>query len=650
MLNNRWTRNGFVYLIIGVAVLAVMFIVFSAPSSSPQYSYSQLLSDVQGDVLAGARPKLYVTGDNTLQYTNSANVTRSAAIGPETNIIDDLRAANIGFSQVEVEYAEPSRLGGILGGLFSFLPIIFIVGLLFFMMRQAQGSNNQALSFGRTKARVISGQRPTVTFKDVQGIDEAKQELTEIVEFLKYPEKFTKIGARIPAGILLVGPPGTGKTYLAKAVAGEAGVPFFALSGSEFVEMFVGVGASRVRDLFQKARQSAPCLIFVDEIDAVGRQRGAGLGGSHDEREQTLNQILVEMDGFESDTKVIVIAATNRPDILDPALLRPGRFDRQVILDRPDIRGREAILRVHSKGKPIAAGVDMLVVAKETAGFTGADLENLLNEAAILAARENKTEISMVELEEAIDRVVAGPERKGRVITEREKEITAYHEVGHAIVGHYMGEMDPVHKISIIPRGRMGGYTRFLPPTDRSMMSKSQFDDQIATMMGGRAAELAVYEEFTTGASNDLERATDVARQMVTRYGMSRHLGPRTFGRKDELVFLGRDIHESRNYSEAVAQQIDDEVTQIVTQAHDRATTVVKAHMPQLEKIARFLLIAESIEVATFEALLAGEDVPLPVYADPAPPEPPATADGAAEKPSVGLTPAPRLKRDPASA
>ncbi len=650
MLNNRWTRNGFVYLVIAVAVLAVLFIVFSAPSSSPQYSYSQLLSDVQGDVLAGARPKLYVSGDNTLQYTNSGNVTRSAAIGAETDIIADLRAANIGFSQVEVEYAEPSRLGGILGGLLSFLPIIFIVGLLFFMMRQAQGSNNQALSFGRTKARVISGQRPTVTFKDVQGVDEAKQELTEVVEFLKYPEKFTKIGARIPAGILLVGPPGTGKTYLAKAVAGEAGVPFFSLSGSEFVEMFVGVGASRVRDLFAKARQSAPCMIFVDEIDAVGRQRGAGLGGSHDEREQTLNQILVEMDGFESDTKVIVVAATNRPDILDPALLRPGRFDRQVILDRPDIRGREAILRVHSKGKPIAAGVDLLVVAKETSGFTGADLANLLNEAAILAARENKTEISMVEMEEAIDRVVAGPERKSRVITQREKEITAYHEVGHAIVGHYMGEMDPVHKISIIARGRMGGYTRFLPPTDRSMMSKSQFDDQIATMMGGRAAELAIYQEFTTGASNDLERATDVARQMVTRYGMSRQLGPRTFGRKDELIFLGRDIQETRNYSEAVAQQIDDEVTQIVTQAHDRATAVIKVHMGQLEKISRFLLTAESIELSTFEALLAGEDVPLPVLVNPAPEEPPATEDGAAQKPSVGLNPAPRLKRDPSSA
>ncbi|MDE2861879.1 MAG: ATP-dependent zinc metalloprotease FtsH, partial [Chloroflexota bacterium] len=501
------------------------------------------------------------------------------------------------------------------------------------------------------EARVISGQRPTVTFKDVQGVDEAKQELTEVVEFLKYPEKFTKIGARIPAGILLVGPPGTGKTYLAKAVAGEAGVPFFSLSGSEFVEMFVGVGASRVRDLFEKARQSAPCLIFVDEIDAVGRQRGAGLGGSHDEREQTLNQILVEMDGFETDTKVIVVAATNRPDILDPALLRPGRFDRRVILDRPDIRGREAILRVHAKGKPIAQDVDLLVLAKETSGFTGADLENLLNEAAILAARENKTEISMLELEEAIDRVVAGPERKSRVMSAREKEITAYHEVGHAIVGHYMGEMDPVHKISIIARGRMGGYTRFLPPTDRSMMSKTQFEDQIATMMGGRAAELIIYEEFTTGASNDLERATELARQMVTRYGMSRQLGPRTFGRKDELVFLGRDIQESRNYSEAVAQRIDDEVTQIVTQAHDRATTVLRGHMGELETISRFLIQAESIEVPTFEALLRGEDVPLP--APNRDTEPEAESDDtetAPSPPAENVPQTPRLKRDPSGA
>ena len=651
MLNNRWMRNGFVYLIIAVAVLAVLFIVFSPSGNTPHYSYSEMLADVQQDVLAGSRPQLYVTGSDTVQYTNSAGVTRSAAIGSETDVIADLRAANIALNQVEVEYAEPSRLGGILGGLFSILPIIFIVGLLFFMMRQAQGSNNQALSFGRTKARVISGQRPTVTFKDVQGVDEAKQELTEVVEFLKYPEKFTKIGARIPAGILLVGPPGTGKTYLAKAVAGEAGVPFFSLSGSEFVEMFVGVGASRVRDLFEKARQSAPCLIFVDEIDAVGRQRGAGLGGSHDEREQTLNQILVEMDGFETDTKVIVVAATNRPDILDPALLRPGRFDRRVILDRPDIRGREAILRVHAKGKPIAADVDLLVLAKETSGFTGADLENLLNEAAILAARENKTEISMLELEEAIDRVVAGPERKSRVITAREKEITAYHEVGHAIVGHYMGEMDPVHKISIIARGRMGGYTRFLPPTDRSMMSKTQFEDQIATMMGGRAAELIVYEEFTTGASNDLERATELARQMVTRYGMSRQLGPRTFGRKDELVFLGRDIQESRNYSEAIAQRIDDEVTQIVTQAHERATSVLRGHMGELEKISRFLIQAESIEVPTFEALLRGEDVPLPATNRDAEPETdPDDGETAATPPAENVPRAPRLKRDPSGA
>ena len=460
-----------------------------------------------------------------------------------------------------------------------------------------------------------------------------------MVEFLKYPEKFTKIGARIPGGVLLVGPPGTGKTYLAKAVAGEAGVPFFNLSGSEFVEMFVGVGASRVRDLFEKARQNSPCLIFVDEIDAVGRQRGAGLGGSHDEREQTLNQILVEMDGFETDTKVIVLAATNRPDILDPALLRPGRFDRQVILDRPDIKGREAILRVHARGKPLADGVDLLTLAKQTPGFTGADLENLLNEAAILAARENKTSVGMEQLEEAIDRVIAGPERKSRVISEREKRITAYHETGHGLVGHLMGEMDPVHKISIIARGRMGGYTRFLPPADRTMMSKSQFEDQLAAMMGGRASEMLVFNEFTTGASNDLVQATTLARQMVTQYGMSRKLGPRTFGNRQELIFLGRDIAETRDYSEAIAEQIDAEVSELVTRAHDRATEALRQNREALDRVADRLCEIESMNIETFKALVEGREPPAqqePKADEPAketqPPVPPKRA----------LTPRPR--------
>jgi len=427
-------------------------------------------------------------------------------------------------------------------------------------MRQAQGSNNQALSFGKSRARMFMGNKPSVTFNDVAGVEESKQELAEVVEFLKYPDKFAALGARIPKGVLLIGPPGTGKTLLSKAVAGEAGVPFFSISGSEFVEMFVGVGASRVRDLFDQAKRNSPCIIFIDEIDAVGRQRGAGLGGSHDEREQTLNQILVEMDGFDSNTNVIVIAATNRPDVLDPALLRPGRFDRQVILDRPDIRGRIAVLEVHAKGKPLEKDVSLEVLAKQTPGFSGADLENMVNEAAILAARRNRKTISMSEMEEAIMRVVAGPERKSRLITEKEKMITAYHEVGHALVARMLPNVDPVHKITIIPRGMAGGLTMVLPGEDRGLGTKSQFEDQIAWGLGGRAAEETIFGEISSGASNDIEKATGIARQMVTRYGMSKKLGPIAFGKQEEMVFLGRDAGEQRNYSDEVAYEIDKEV------------------------------------------------------------------------------------------
>jgi cell division protease FtsH len=643
-------RNGFVYLVVVVAVLAVLFMVFRQSPTAAPASYSNMLASVAADVENGAGPELIISG-NSVEYRRNKQTVERVAITTDTDVVRDLNVLGLNLTgeQVIIEYKQPGQFGSVLTILGSFLPILFIVGLLIFMMRQAQGSNNQAMSFGRSKARMIAGHRSTVTFKDVQGVDEAKQELAEVVEFLKYPEKFTKIGARIPSGVLLIGPPGTGKTYLAKAVAGEAGVPFFNLSGSEFVEMFVGVGASRVRDLFEKARQNAPCLIFVDEIDAVGRQRGAGLGGSHDEREQTLNQILVEMDGFESETNVIVLAATNRPDILDPALLRPGRFDRQVTLDRPDIRGREAILRVHAEGKPLESDVDLMVVAKETSGFTGADLENLLNEGAILAARANKRTISMEELEEAIDRVVAGPQRKGRVISEREKRVTAFHEIGHALVGHFMGEMDPVHKISIIARGKMGGYTRFLPPEDRSMMSQSQFEDQIATMMGGRSAELLVFDEVTTGASSDLERSTDIARQMVTRYGMSRKLGPRTFGKTDELVFLGRDIAETRNYSEAMAEQIDDEVTEIIMRAHDRATEVLRSHREHLDIISEYLLEHETMDVAALEALLRGEEPPEPSSEPPLPaPEPdePSPEQGSSEMPPAGR----RIAEEPGGA
>ena len=643
-------RNGFVYLVVVVAVLAVLFMVFRQDTRTVPASYSKMLADVAESVRNGVKPKLIISG-NTVEYHSSGLIVERVAIRNDTDLIRDLNALGLNLTgeDVVVEYKQPGQFGNVLTILGSFLPIIFIVGLLIFMMRQAQGSNNQAMSFGRSKARMISGQRTTVTFKDVQGVDEAKQELAEVVEFLKYPEKFTKIGARIPSGVLLVGPPGTGKTYLAKAVAGEAGVPFFNLSGSEFVEMFVGVGASRVRDLFEKARQNSPCLIFVDEIDAVGRQRGAGLGGSHDEREQTLNQILVEMDGFESETNVIVLAATNRPDILDPALLRPGRFDRQVTLDRPDIRGREAILRVHAEGKPMEDEVDLMVIAKETSGFTGADLENLLNEGAILAARANKRQIGMEELEEAIDRVVAGPQLKTRIISVKEKRITAFHESGHALAGHFMGEMDTVHKISIIARGKMGGYTRFLPPEDRSMMSQSQFEDQIATMMGGRAAELLVFDEVTTGASSDLERSTDIARQMVTRYGMSRKLGPRTFGKTDELIFLGRDIAETRNYSEAVAEQIDDEVTEIIMRAHERATEVLRSHREDLDRVSEYLLEHETMDIAALEVLLRGEQPPEPLSDPPLPaPEPdePSPRSGESDIPPAGR----RIAEEPGGA
>ncbi len=468
------------------------------------------------------------------------------------------------------------------------------------MMRQAQGSNNQALSFGKSRARLFSGNKPTVRFDDVAGVQEAKEELAEVVEFLKYPEKFASLGARIPRGVLLVGPPGTGKTLLSRAVAGEAGVPFFSISGSEFVEMFVGVGASRVRDLFDQAKRNAPCIVFVDEIDAVGRQRGAGLGGSHDEREQTLNQILVEMDGFDTNTNVIVIAATNRPDVLDPALLRPGRFDRQVVLDRPDIKGREAILKVHTKGKPIEREVSLHTLAKVTAGFSGADLENTVNEGAILAARRNHKLITRDDLEDAIDRVVAGPERKSRIITEREKYVTAYHEAGHAVVARMLPNVDPLHKITIVARGMMGGYTRVLPTEDRHLMTKSQFEDTLAFALGGRVAEELVFDEISTGAQNDIQQVTQTARKMVTEYGMSELLGPVALGHKEELVFLGREISEQRNYSDEIAVQIDQEIRKLIDTAYQRARAILTEHMDKLIAMSNLLVERETI---------TGEDV-----------------------------------------
>ncbi len=604
-MDTKWLRNSFVYLIILVAVISLFVTVF--PTSEREPAEVQL-SEVTTAVEQGKVRLISVTEDKLqVEFTDRPKATsrkeRNASI---YQILSDAGVSREQVQAVKIEIKDPPQMGNVLGLLANFLPLIFFGGILLFMMRQAQGSNNQALSFGKSRARMIVGNKPTITFSDVAGVEEAKTELAEVVEFLKYPEKFAALGAKIPKGVLLVGPPGTGKTLLSRAVAGEAGVPFFSISGSEFVEMFVGVGASRVRDLFEQAKRNAPCIVFVDEIDAVGRQRGAGLGGSHDEREQTLNQILVEMDGFDTTTNVIVIAATNRPDVLDPALLRPGRFDRQVVLDRPDIAGRRAILAVHAKGKPLDEEVDLEVLAKQTPGFSGADLANLVNEAAILAARRNKKLIGHQEFEEAVDRVIAGPERKSRIISEKEKEITAYHEAGHAVVAKMLKNSDPVHKISIIARGLMGGYTRLLPREDRYLWSRSQFEDTLAWALGGHAAETLVYGEMTTGAGNDIERATQIARRMVTEYGMSDKLGPVALGHKEELIFLGREIGEQKNYSEKVAEMIDDEVHGLIDRAHKTAVGILEQYRDKLDLIAMTLVKEETIEGDEFERLLVG--------------------------------------------
>jgi cell division protease FtsH len=509
---------------------------------------------------------------------------------------------------------DPSSGGNLLWSII--LPNLFLLlvigGFMWYMLRQTQSGNNQALSFGRSRARLLAGDKPAITFNDVAGVEEAKLELTEIVEFLKYPDKFTAVGARIPKGVLLVGPPGTGKTLLSKAVAGEAGVPFFSISGSEFVEMFVGVGASRVRDLFDQAKKNSPCIVFVDEIDAVGRQRGAGLGGGHDEREQTLNQLLVEMDGFETSTHVIVIAATNRPDVLDPALLRPGRFDRHVVLDRPDIRGRRAILEVHARNKPLDSSVDLEILAKQTPGFSGADLSNLINEAAILAARANRKVITMHDLEEAIARVIAGPERKSRMISEKEKATIAYHEMGHALVGQTLEHTDPVHKISIVSRGMALGWTLSLPTEDKYLVSKAELADQLAQILGGRCAEELILGEknITTGASDDIRKATQLARKMVTEWGMSDKLGPLAFGTKEELVFLGRDLGEQRNYSEEIASEIDQEVHHLVDSAFLRAKEVLRAKEKTLRALAARLIEVETMDAAEMDRIIAEVEGP----------------------------------------
>ena len=607
-------RRTLIYLLIIVAVTAIVFtLIGGSVGGDAEISINEVISMTAREEV----DRIEVKGDALTIYTASGE-TLTSRKESGSSIIEVLQRAGIDpvTSRVEIVVKGQSGLSSFVGVMINFLPLIIFGAVLLFMMRQAQGNTNQTFSFGRSRARMFMGNSPQVSFADVAGVEEAKEELLEIVEFLKYPERFLALGAKIPKGVLLVGPPGTGKTLMARAVAGEAGVPFFSISGSEFVEMFVGVGASRVRDLFDQAKRNAPCIVFVDEIDAVGRHRGAGLGGGHDEREQTLNQILVEMDGFETGTNVIVMAATNRPDILDPALLRPGRFDRRVILDNPDLKGRKEILGVHSKGKPLDEDVDLERVARQTVGFSGADLANLVNEAAILTARRMKKLIGISEFSESIDRVTAGPERRSRVITDHEKEVTAYHESGHALVAHVLPDADPVAKVTIIARGQTGGYTKTVPEEDRHLITSNQLEAKLAMAMGGRAAEELVFGETTTGATNDLEQATNIARTMVTRFGMSKKLGPRTFGKREELIFLGREISEQRDYSDSVAEQIDDEVHSLIDGAYQTAMRILKDHRPRLDHISNYLMENETIEEDQFPDIFDNPPTPAPIPAD----------------------------------
>ena len=599
-------KNFLIFFLVFLLLASAFSLFESGGAQRQRVSLDQVIAAIDNE----SATSIEVSGN---ELTVSLNDGRVITAQKESSDSLSQLAANYSldpakFKRLKVEIKEPSGLTFWLTNLLPFLlPILVLVGFIYFMSRQIQGANTRALSFGQARAKEVSFREKSnqITFKDVAGISEAKQELEEVVEFLKSPQKFLNLGARIPKGVLLVGPPGSGKTLLARAVAGEANVPFFHISGSEFVEMFVGVGASRVRDLFTRAKKAAPCIVFVDEIDAVGRQRGTGLGGSHDEREQTLNQILVEMDGFEANTNVIVVAATNRPDVLDPALLRPGRFDRQVILDLPDIRDREAILKVHAKEKPLADDTNLRVIAERTPGFSGADLANLLNEAAILAARRNQKKVTQVDCLESLEKVMLGPERKSHLLSDKEKKITAYHEAGHALVAHFLPAADPVHKISIISRGRAGGYTLKLPTEDKHMHPKSEFVADLAVMLAGHVTEREIFGEVTTGAQNDLKRATRLARQLITDYGMSDKLGPRTFGLKEELIFLGREITEQRDYSEKIAQAIDDEVSRFLKTAYRTALNIIKQQHARLEAVVKELIKKEVIERAEFEALMA---------------------------------------------
>ena len=610
----RWWQGSLLYLLILVALLALAFSFFPVNKGPKEVDFYAFIDSAQ----SGQINSIQQDGNTIIGLKDDKPVVKASYTGGTKDLMDSLKDAGVKLGADGMKFEV--KTGGIDWGnlMLSFLPLVLFGALLFFLFRSARGANSQAFNFGKSRARLASGDKPTVTFADVAGIDESKGELQELVEFLKSPQKFLALGARIPRGLLLVGPPGCGKTLIAKATAGEAGVPFFSISGSEFVEMFVGVGASRVRDLFDQAKRNAPCIVFVDEIDAVGRHRGAGLGGGHDEREQTLNQILVEMDGFDSSTNVIVLAATNRPDILDPALLRPGRFDRHIVIDQPDINGRKAILDVHAKGKPMSAEANLEVIARQTPGFSGADLANLINEGAILAARRNRKDVGQKELEDSIDRVIAGPEKKGRVITKQEKELIAYHETGHALAAKMLPNADPVHKISIVARGMMGGWTRFLPSEERHLETYERFKDMMIISLAGRAAEQVVFGELTTGAQNDLERVTKIARRMITEFGMSQKLGPRTFGKREELVFLGKEIHEQQNYSNKIAEEIDEEVEGLVKEAYTKAFDIMMQNKPRLKYVADYLIEKETIDDSTFEKLL-NDQLPAPaVEATPA--------------------------------
>ena len=596
-------KNFFLILIIFLTI-SYLFSLYSTQNTPVEkIGLEKLVQEINNEEVAS----ITVKGDN-LSIVLKDNRQQTAYKEPGESLSQLLRNYEVSpekMTAVNVKIKNDSTVTIILTTVLPLLiPILVFAGLFYFIMRSAQGMNNRALSFGQTTAKEVDRHKNKITFKDVGGVKEAKEELREVVQFLKQPKKFTDLGAKIPKGILLLGSPGTGKTLLARAVAGEADVPFFSLSGSEFVEMFVGVGASRVRDLFKKAKKSAPCIIFIDEIDAVGRRRGAGLGGSHDEREQTLNQILVEMDGFEPNTNVIVMTATNRPDVLDPALLRPGRFDRQVVLDEPDIKDRYDILKIHAANKPLAKNANLQLVAQRTPGFSGADLANVLNEAAILAAKKNKKIIDNEDLLVSIEKVMLGPERKSRLLSDKEKEITAYHEAGHALVTHYLPHTDPVQKISIVARGQAGGYTLKMPEQDKHLQSKQEFIEEIAVLLGGYSTENIIYNEVTTGATSDLRRATSLARRLVTDYGMSEKLGPRTFGEKEEMIFLGREIHEQRDYSEKVAEEIDQEINNFIHQAHMMAEEIINNHRQEVEALAHELIAKETIEKDDFEKMV----------------------------------------------